>query len=126
MRDYQPNGNMLPRAVWKQCLYMVRDYERLSDEYENAIQDSPQPPDGQPKARSIANQTEREAIKRVQMSIKLRAIENALYCVPEEYRSGVWNNIVKFERYPDYAASKTYKRWKSRFIDELARNMYMI
>ncbi len=126
MRDYQPNSNPLPRTVWNQCLCLVRDYNRLYEEYECAIHDSPPPPDGQPKSGGTGDPTGREAIKRVQMSIRLRAVENALYIIPEEYREGVWDNITKHQQYPDDAADRTYKRWKARFIKKIAENMYFI
>ena len=126
MRDYQPNSSPLPRTVWNQCLCLVRDYNRLYEEYEAAIQDSPPPPDGQPKSGEPGDPTCREAVKRVQMSIRLRAVENALFCVPEEYREGVWNNIVKYERYPTDAEPRTYRRWKLRFLKRIAENMYFI
>lgn len=126
MRDYQPKQVSLPGTVWRQCIFLVRDYERLREEYEAAIQQGTPPPDGQPRAKAIKNQTEREGIVRAQMSIRLRAIENALYTVPEEYREGVWNNVVRGWRYPGDAHVQTYKRYKTRFITEVARNLFLI
>jgi len=57
------------------------------------------------------------------ISAELKAVEQAMIIVPHEYREGVRGNIVYQVRYPDDAGERTYKRWKQRFIYNVAVNM---
>lgn len=49
MRDYIPKDYKLPRAVYYQALYAVRDYDRLHAEYNDIMHASASPADGMPR-----------------------------------------------------------------------------
>ena len=65
-------------------------------------------------------------MKRADLARNLEAIENALDSIPEEYRRGVWNNVVFRSRYPMDAGQATYRRWRARFLYRTAKNMNFI
>ncbi len=123
MRDYVPKSCGLPTAIGNQVLWLVKDYDRMKTEYDNAIWDSPGPPDGQPRARNNADPTSREAMKRAVLFQKIEAVEQAKLEIPEEYREGVWNNLLYKTPYPQNADRVTYWREKSKFMRRVAQNM---
>ncbi|MCQ4637138.1 hypothetical protein NE619_10410 [Anaerovorax odorimutans] len=116
----------LPRAVRMQVIWLVRDYERMKLEYDNAIWTGCGPMDGLPRGNRIGNPTERDALKRIDLSKRIEAIEQALNTVPEEYRKGVWDNLVDRAKYPIDAGSATYARHKGKFLYRIAKNLYFI
>ena len=120
------NKYQLPHPVRMQVIWLVRDYERMKVEYDNTIWASPGPMDGQPRGNTIGDPTGRAGIKRVDLAKRLEAIEQAFNTVPDEYRQGVWNNIVFSTRYPIYAHRNTYGNHKNRFLYQVARNLYLI
>lgn len=124
MRDYQrQRGNpyLLPHNVYKQVLYMVKDYDRLRAEREDILQASPTG-EGMPRSTEPSNSTAQKVERLDRISEQLRAIEGALHQIPEEYRRGVWSNIVYGSPYPIMMASeKTWKRWRARYIWNVAR-----
>jgi len=127
MRDYQSKKNNpyeLPDTLYKRVLALVRDYERLKEEYHHVLESGPTPSTvkNHPKGTYIANPTERKALRLSLISGELKAIEQALVIVPHEYRDGILNNINYFIRYPDDADRSTYSRWKQRFLYHVAEN----
>lgn len=116
---------IMPREVYYQCLWMVRDIDRLEK-----IADMMSVLDKHSKEEVvfIADDTEvlvyetiiREAVRR------LNCINDALETIPEEYRKGVIEIIKKVRPfYPDTAHENTWNKWKRSFIYRLARNMDM-
>ena len=108
MKDYQFRCNtsyLVPKEVYYQCVWMVRDSERLlwlalSDEVDDSV------------AAAARRRTD--------------AIESALYAVPEEYRLGIMRHVKDREAFDDYAHENTWKKWQQRFIYELAVNLMLI
>lgn len=129
MRDYQPYKNnkyLLPQPLYRQTLAFIRDYNRKLTEYNNIGEESPPPPDGMPRGSQTGNPTERDGIRRAELRDGIKAIEDALTMIPEEYRKGVWQNIMEARRYPDDAGIATYKRYKQRFIYYVAHNLFWV
>lgn len=129
MRDYQAkksNPYILPKPLYMQVLWLIRDYDRMNAEYHNIIDGRPGPPDGQPRGNGLGNSTEQKALKRADLWVKIEAIEQALNTIPEEYRKGIWNNIVYWYPYPIDAAQRTYARYKQRFIYRIAEKLHWI
>jgi len=54
-----------------------------------------------------------EKINYTELVKEIKVIEEALLDLPEEYRSGVWNNILFGSPYPIDADRTTYGRYKS-------------
>lgn len=128
MRDYQRQKNneyILPKSLYKMTLAFIRDHDRKLADYNNN-DESPPPPDGLPRATNIGKPTEQKAIKAAELKISIDAVDNALKIVPEEYRKGVWNNIINYSRYPDDASPRTYAYHKQKFIYQVAKNMLWI
>ena len=128
-RDYQPQKNnpyLLPQPLYRMTLAFIRDHERKLSEYRDLADDSPPPPDGQPRGSATSNPTERAGIRRAELWIAISGVEDALATIPKEYQKGVWENIVLYKRYPDDANPKTYRRYKARFIYKVAENMLWI
>lgn len=128
-KDYQPKKNnpyYLPRPIYLQVLWLIRDYYRMVEEYDHAIWDSPGPPDGQPRGNNIGDPTEREAARRIVLQDKIAAIEQSLISIPEKYREAIWNNIIHHEKYPTYYSKNTYSTWRCKFIYSVAKKLYYI
>ena len=120
-KDYQPKlykQYTLPKNVYRQMVWLVRDYDRLKSEQEAIINQSPntyvrdKSKHGDPTAY--------KAIKIASMSKETDAIEAALAAVPPEYRSGIFNAIRYDARYPDYAHENTWRHWRKRFLYNVA------
>ena len=128
-RDYQATKNnpyLLPRPLYRMTLAFIRDHERKCDEYKSLEEDSRHPPDGLPRGSASGNPTQRNGIRRAELWVSISAVKDALNIVPEEYRDGVWENVVHYRRYPDDADPSTYRRYKQRFIHQVAHNMLWI
>lgn len=128
-RDYQPQKNnpyLLPQPLYRMTLAFIRDHERKRSAYEELATASPPPPDGMPRGTATGNPTERSGMRRFELWIAISAVDDALGSIPPEYQKGVWENIVLFRRYPDDASPSTYKRYKQKFIHQVAHNMLWI
>lgn len=68
----------------------------------------------------------RTVIRRERMMQSIDAVDYGLSQIPEVYRKGVWDNIVKHQAYPDYADRSTYGRYKSKFIYNVAERLGLI
>lgn len=126
MRDYYLKNSDMPEDLYRHTLWMIKGYDRMKEEYDNAIWDSPEPPDGQPRGGNTGDPTSREGMKRAELFRKLQAIEQAKISIPNDYREGVWNNVLYKVPYPEGAHRKTWWRYKVAFIKSVARNMYWI
>ncbi|MCR5109831.1 MAG: hypothetical protein K6B38_02845 [Ruminococcus sp.] len=127
MRNYQRQKNnpyKLPHHLYMRMLYLVRDYERIRSEREDILNASP-PADGIPHT-GMGNPTEQKAIRLCELGNKCAAIEKAYESIPPEYRKAIWNNICYQSPYPIIAGEATYKRWRCRFIYEVAKNLHEI
>lgn len=126
MRDYQrTKGNkyILPRDVYRSTLWTIRGYQRMKDEADAILFESPAPPDGQPRGTATGDEVASKAIRREQYVRKVKAIDEALEVLPREYRRGVWNSVQYFDSYPLDADRSTYARWKARFVWEVANKL---
>lgn len=129
MKIYQPQKNnpyILPRSIYNQTLWLIRDYDRLKREYHDIIDETPYN-DGQPRGTNTSDPTAQKAIKLESVSERLKAIEQAEIQIPEEYRKHVLNNVLYGTRYPlDYANKNTWSIYRCRFINFVAKNMKWI
>lgn len=129
MKEYQPKKNnpyYLPTTLYMRAVYLIRDYDRLKQEYENLPWESPKPLDGQPRGTGIANPTEQKAIRRAVMLDEMKAIEQAERVIPEEYRRQVFENTKDKKPYPMGASYSTWRRYRQKFIWQVAKNMCWI
>ena len=92
-------GETLPKAVYYQCIWTVRDIDRLR----------------------LRSEHDAYAAER------LEAIYCALETVPEEYRDRLLDSIAYYgSGYDDSAHENTWKRWKKAFISELAIRLHLM
>lgn len=128
MKDYQRiknNKYILPRAVYNQTLWRIRDYYRLKEMADDLISNS-KSLDGMPKGYGISDQTSQAAEKRERYLSDVKVIEDVLKSIPDEYQKGVWNGIMFGEPYPVDADRSTYGRYKSKFIFKVATRFGLI
>ena len=123
-RNYQRTTNnpyLLPHNLYMRVLYLVRDYDRLSDEYFTVLNSGSSSFNSSRKASGNPSPTENKAIRLASISAELNAIDKALYDIPPEYRDGVKQNVIYNSRFPINAGVATYKRHKQRFIFNAAK-----
>lgn len=130
MKEYQRKKNnpyLLPHCLYMRTLYIIRDYNRLKAEAEQILHASSAPVDGQPTARSFkCSVTENKAMKLSEIDAEIYAIETALQEIPEFFRKPVMNNILYGVRYPVGASTRTYKRYKQKYIYSVAKKLNFI
>lgn len=115
MRDYQRKKNnpyALPKNLYGEVKYLIKDYKRLKEEYEEL---------------SNTDGEKRNWAKLCTVASKIAAIDTALCRIPTEYRKGVINNLEnersKDGYYPLNADYRTYQIYKQRLIYYVAENM---
>lgn len=129
MRDYQRVKNnkwILPKNLYRQTLYAIRDYDRLKEEYEYIIQGRAIELDGLPHGSQMGDPTAETAAKIEKIHDRIKAIETAKKVIPEEYVKGVWQNILYDAPFPLDAGRATYSRYKSQFVFEAAKQLTLI
>lgn len=128
MRDYQRQKNnkyILPRAVYNQTLWRIRDYYRLKETADDFLSTSAVM-DGLPRGGGISDKTASAAEKREKYLKDVKVIESELKLIPEEYQKGVWSSIMFGTAYPDDADRSTYSRYKSKFIFGVANKFELV
>ncbi len=115
MREYQCKKNnpyLLPKNLYYQVKYMIKDYQRLKEEYEKL---------------SNTCEEERNWVKVCTTATKISAIKTALLKIPVEFREGLLNNIDNERNikgyYPLNADQRTYQKYKQKLIYYVAENM---
>lgn len=126
MRDYKPKVlDILPDNVYKQVLYIVRDYDRMKSECDDMLGAS-SPSMGEIHGSGIGDPTCSTAISRELMLDKVKIIDECLKDIPEEYRKHIFNNIRYHQKYPSWADRSTWSRNKSRFVYSVAKKLYLV
>ena len=115
-------GFDLPKEVYMQTLWFIRDYPRMKEEYES-LMGRAHPMDGQPRGTDVGDPTGQTAVKCAELSDKIKAIELALGIIPEEYRQHIFESVVYRTPYPAFAALNTWKNYRRRFIYFVAKIM---
>ena len=113
----------MPRAVIYQCMWTVKDMERLQ---RLANQRSRSHRSGEivfyadDESRMMRTEVIEESIW------KVKCIRDALNTIPEEYRADIIESIFTGEMPVEIAHENTWKKWRRKFIRELAYNMNLI
>lgn len=128
MREYQRKTGkyILPGNIYMQTIYQIRDYYRLKEEAQMILDESPDPPDGQPKGGSGKSDVERKALRRERVLNIINVIDRGRALLPEEYRQGVWNNVIYHDAFPNDADRATYGRYKSLFVYTVAKELFLL
>lgn len=126
---YQPrknNENWIPHTLYMRVICAIRDYDRMVDEYNDKLAESPAPADGMPHSTQIGDPTSRKAFKVETLHDNIVAIDEAVNSVPLEYRQPILDNIKYNVAFPDYANRKTWIKWKGRLIRRAGENLNLI
>ena len=127
--DYQRKKNnpyYLPKTLYRRVLSVIRDYERQKEEI-NDILYGTSDRDGTVVSGGIAGKpTENMAIRLDKYRKDTEAVEQGLFKIPEEYRKGVYRNIVYRERFPDIATYRTWLRWRQRYVWNVASRLNLV
>lgn len=113
-------NRIMPRTVYNQCLWIVRDYERLKlicDNSSEAMLREDAFFYADDKNGLLSGPVINEARARV------IAIEESLELIPVEYRKGVYENVANNVRFSDLASANTWKKWKKRFLYNIASKL---
>ena len=127
MREILLNGKetrVTPRAVRKQCIWLVKDYERLKTLARKGVGNNRFGPyeivlyaddkEGLIPAGVVDNAT-----------YKLRCIDLAMEDIPLEFRNGILLNIIYHKEFGEEASEITWNRWKDKFINNLAKKLQL-
>ena len=113
----------LPKAVYYQCIWTVKDMDRL--ERLAAVADA-----GFKESEIVFFEVDEDAIENKevlqQAKFKLACIRRALQELPEEYRRGTIASISEGLPYAGIAHDNTWRRWRKIFIRHLASELYLI
>lgn len=112
----------LPKPVRQQCVWVVRDYDRLCKLAELGIEHSRFGPYeivlyGDEMAGLIPAAVVENAM------FKVNCINWAMEDIPVEYRRGIIANIMYHHKFPDEADGKTWEAWRNKFINNLASKL---
>jgi hypothetical protein len=69
--------------------------------------------------------TEKEALEKVVLEGRVKAIHQALSAVPERYRDAVLLNVAEKKSNYTYT-TKIWKLWKQRFLYYVAKNLSLM
>ncbi len=120
--DANGRSRMIPKEVCHQCLWIVRDMERL-EKLE--------------KLGEYMAGTDELVLYETEYGIAAEGVinnaKNTLDCirraeesVPEFYRKGILDNIIFRTDFDVNAHLNTWQKWKRVFLHELARNLMLI
>ncbi len=129
-----PKDYALPPSLYMRVLSTVRDYPRMKESISDVLyggssaiyndEFAKKNKDGKieikraimPKAKHVGKVTENKALKIAQTSETIKAIDDALQKIPQEYRKYIFENIIYKKPYPYYAHRNTWSKWKGIFL----------
>lgn len=100
---------LLPNEVYYQCLWAVRDLDRMEKQIGEILNGKRQCSD----------------YEKIKIEARVKAIKRALYGVPEGYRGYVMESIMQRSSNQNYP-NKFWRIWKQRFLYNVAVNLAII
>lgn len=119
---------VLPEAVYRQALWAVKDLPRMKEklqELEEVLDSMPQAYSGMPHG-SGGRPTDITALRAGEiagLSVRIRAIEDSLMTVPEQYRDSILDKLAYGVPYPDYVHMNTWKKWQQVYLYQVAMSL---
>lgn len=128
MRDYQRRKNnkyLLPGTVYHKTLWSIRDYYRVKETLNSMADTAVGIAYDKDKVQTSGNSDVifNAAMKYGEAKYLVECIEAAREKMPDEYRYGVWNNILFGTSFPRDADRTTYGRIKSKFVYDVAEGL---
>ena len=117
--------NMSREYLARQSLkWRIRyEYPAAALAREEILESSPAPPDGVLGGRRVRDPVLEKAAKLAEIDAFVSAVDGGLLVIPEEYRGGVWDHVLKGSRWPIYAARSTWERWERRYLMAVIRRL---
>lgn len=116
MRTWNPKKSDMPDDVLTAAVGLVKGYARMKAEAADAIT-SAVPLDGMPKGTTPGDPVAHAAIVRENNLANVRAVDEALAMLPEEWRGPIWDVVTKGRKYDTIAAARgTITRYRYRFL----------
>ena len=130
----KPIEYSLPPSLYLRVLHTVRDYPRMKQDIGDVLyggssaiyneEYAKKNKEGKveikraimPKAKHVGKETENKALKVAQTHDTIKAIDDALVKIPQEYRKHIFDNVVDKKPYPYFANKATWSRWRVRFL----------
>jgi len=116
------NPYVLPENLYRQVLYLIKDYDRIKLLWEEELYTTPRNEFG-PRGSSKSDPTFSKAARRIRLEEDLRAMDKAMSQIPDEYREHVINHARYGIRFPDWADRKTWFKYQSKYIFHVAENL---
>ena len=116
------NPFLLPKNLYRQILYLIKDYDRIKLLWEEELYTTPRS-DGGPRGSHATDPTFSKAVRRIRLEEDLKAMDKALEQIPEEYREHVINHARYSIPFPDWANRKTWSKYQSKYIYHVAENL---
>lgn len=119
---------VLPEAVYRQALWAVKDLPRMKEklqELEEVLDSMPQAYSGMPHGSGgrPADITALRAGEIAGLSVRIRAIEDSLMTLPEQYRDSILDKLAYGVPYPDYVHMNTWKKWQQVYLYQVAMSL---
>ena len=115
-RKKQDEKFRLEKELYYQTIWYIRRYPAFIQRREEILEGSAAPADGQPRGSGISDPTTSKALALELIAGELDPINAALEMIPLEYQKGIMSNIIERKPFPSFAAVKTWKTWKRRFV----------
>ena len=132
MKEYQSKSQkhyVLPEAVYRQALWAVKDLPRLKERVSQLeeMADCLPPayrelPGGHGRTPDL---TGLKASELANLTLRIQAIEQGLYSVPEPYRDGILAKLAYGVPYGDQCHMNTWKRWQQVYLYTVAVNLQL-
>ena len=116
---------VLPETVYRQALWAVKDLPRMREklrELEEVLDSMPQEYTDMPHGSGgrPADLTALRAGEIAGLSMRIRAIEDCLKCIPEKYQDGILDKLAYGVPYPDCSHLNTWKKWQQVYLYQVA------
>lgn len=134
----------IPRDVYMQVVYILKDYRRMLRERDNILYGS-MPHDGQPRGSGTGDPTGSKAVRLAALSSRIDGIDQAVfesnvaYGQSEKHKDSTgFDSLQAFEDYGYFCymlydpetgrepSTRTWKRFRAKFACKVAQNLNLI
>ena len=110
----------LPRTTYMQTIWFIKSYDEKLEEYKTVAYSAPE--GGIGRSSMPGDPTGSRGLRAARLSQDLKAVDDALKALPEYYREPVLENTLHRKPWPTYSTTRTFKRYKRKFVYHVARN----
>lgn len=130
---------MVNTNMYRETLYIIKNYRELLEQRKQLLYGSPVPPDGMPKGNALIDVTFNKASVLVTVNNKIEAIEQTIIHMKEKYKETYtgeeFDAFKAFESYGKFCEyrskiykdiaphPKTWSRYRSEFVWNVAKRL---